>query len=380
MAVFQKLESGDQARCCCLVKKMSSLVLFCLWLVVVAAAASAARYNNNNNNNDVVRAAVVRGREVPPGKYPWFVTFDVGCGGFMAARDIAITAAHCDPPAWTVRRGTYDLSNTTGTVERRVLAFVRHPSYYPNMATENDVRVVLLDSNDDVFPAAAMANATSHRPTMLSIVGMGDTEDASVPWGRVLEANVSVFTCPERRERLCSGTSLGNPCYGDSGGPLFDPATHTVYGVVSGGPGGCTQGGFYTSLSYQADFVAEARATIVKFRDEAERVKLCDKMFTVYRRIVLEDTVAISALQTCATPMSTRYPHAVYVDGTWFACRCRGQISSDPPSTQKFPWAKFPTTVLRAPRANISAACPSCVHLNTVVSLAGVARYAGRRV
>lgn len=318
---------------------------------------------------DVVHAAVVRGREVPPGKYPWFVTFDVACGGFMIRPDVAITAAHCDPPIWTVRRGTVDLGNVTGTVERRVLAFVRHPSYYPGMETKNDVRVVLLDAEPGPFPTVATANATSRVPRVLTVLGMGDTNDETKPWGRVLEAKVSVFTCRECRECLCSGTdaALGNPCLGDSGGPLFDPETRTVYGIVSGGPAGCTMGALYSSPAFQADFVADAQTAIATYRDEAERVKVCAKMFTVYRRVVLEDGIDASTMDTCAAPISpTKYPHAVYRDGTWLACRCR-QLSSDPPSTYKFPWAKFTTSVIRAPRANISAACPACVPLNTVV-------------
>ena len=320
--------------------------------------------------NDIVRAAVVRGKEVPPGKYGWLVTINDTCGGFMVGPNIAVTAAHCDMPIWTVRRGTYDLANATGTAERRVLAFVSHPSFSRiDMDTKNDVRVMLLDDeHGDAVPTLAIANSTTP-PAVLTIVGMGDTDDHGAKDSRVTEANVSVSVCTHCPECLCSGAdpTMGSPCFGDSGGPLFDPATRIVYGIVSSGPLLCTMGAHYTSLAYQAPFVAQAQATLAKYRNEPDRLKVCVKMFTVYRRIVLEDVVPVCELRTCAMPIPpTKYPHAVYVGGTWFACRCRGLPNQT--FTYRFSWSrKFPTTVLRASRAEISVACPSCVPMNTVV-------------
>jgi hypothetical protein len=159
---------------------------------------------------------------------------------------------------------------------------------------------------------------------------------------------------------------MGNPCHGDSGGPLFDRVAGVAHGVVSSGPPGCGNGALYASVVHQAAFVGRTMQAIAKFRRPEERKKLCANMALLHRRVYVDENANVKSIRHCVSmvPQPTKYRHLVYLRGMWVGCSCRRLIPATASFSYRFPWAKYNTTVLRTSESVVNATCPSCIPFN----------------
>jgi hypothetical protein len=157
------------------------------------------------------------------------------CGVSLLAPRVAVTAGHCirlsSAAAFGIGFGTVG----SGKIYAARTIFV-HPDYDPNgdPRSHHDVAfLALADSVTDVTPAGIREAAT------------GDAA-LYVGYGRTTEGDVNVTTgyTQERKSATESVTTVdatnvfstggnGGLCWGDSGGPLLDPESGDLFGVLA---------------------------------------------------------------------------------------------------------------------------------------------------
>eukprot|EP00537_Pseudo-nitzschia_pungens_P010188 CAMPEP_0172383286 /NCGR_PEP_ID=MMETSP1061-20121228/1183_1 /TAXON_ID=37318 /ORGANISM="Pseudo-nitzschia pungens, Strain cf. pungens" /LENGTH=332 /DNA_ID=CAMNT_0013111475 /DNA_START=169 /DNA_END=1167 /DNA_ORIENTATION=- len=116
--------------------------------------------------------AIVGGVTSKPGDFPYFASFDTGCGGTLIAPDIVLTAAFCEVPfdeIVSVYIGAYEVHSTSqGAVKRRCVAWISDPDFDQTNLTSSNLALCKLDepvtiddslvsvelNADDSFPLA----------------------------------------------------------------------------------------------------------------------------------------------------------------------------------------------------------------------------------
>jgi trypsin len=222
---------------------------------------------------------IIGGQEATEDSYPYVVSLKVTsngqhfCGGSLIARDVILTAAHCQTGlSYYLVLGRHDHNDGDGEV-----LFVReevpHPSYNKlNFLNDNDFMLIFLESpttDDNVM--MVKLNADASVPSVgqdVWAMGWGDTDiaedfdldtnydvDASDVLMNIEVQVISNEEC-EASEGSIGGSSLTfdneitdnmlcaqdygqDSCQGDSGGPLVirDNDGDVQVGVVSGGVG-----------------------------------------------------------------------------------------------------------------------------------------------
>jgi trypsin len=215
------------------------------------------------------QSRIVGGTAVPNvATYPWFVQ-GRGCAGTLIARDMVLTAAHCegfpfDSAVLLNSLTAYDdirfgrASKPSGAQEPSVARFsngariqVPHPDYSPG-SEANDYMLVklqgavpnaqLVELNfDDNFPVPNQS---------LRVIGVGTTAANGPVSDFLLQVDVNYVSNNQCNNlygqgsiqgdvMLCAAVPNGgkDSCQGDSGGPLFDEASRKQVGVVSWGVG-----------------------------------------------------------------------------------------------------------------------------------------------
>lgn len=218
---------------------------------------------------------IIGGKEAIPGAYPWQVALVFAgaedalagqlCGGTLIAPEWVLTAAHCVygalPQQIDVVLGRHRLSSSDG--ERiHVAELLVHPQYWNDydialirLERPSSQPIVSLDAPNDLELEEQRAPA--------KVIGWGVYEhwgsEASDP---LLEVDVplrprSVCNAPNvwdgqvTENMICVGDEDAGetPCYGDSGGPLLvrnsSDTGWAQIGIVSWGPYGCVEPGFY---------------------------------------------------------------------------------------------------------------------------------------
>jgi hypothetical protein len=235
------------------------------------------------------------------------------CSGTLVSPALVVTAAHCavvedteartvfpaDPGSLWVAAGHLTSKSATQSNIRRVVHVEVHEDYdhdfimgrsragagQGGIGSPNDIAILVLQRPfDDVTPAPLLtrerqAELVRHGDVaFVAGYGMHDVEDRES--GELYISDAVVDIIGERELLTRRGDSLGDSCYGDSGGPLYVPTDEGdfVVGLVSRGRSDverdCGDGGVYTMLSAHLDWVAYAAGSSFEPRWSAEESAL----------------------------------------------------------------------------------------------------------
>jgi secreted trypsin-like serine protease len=239
-----------------------------------------------------VSPRIVGGTAVPNGNYPFMVALldkrkpggalqKQFCGGTLIDKDSVLTAAHC-----LYRRGVYDrgielwvvvgrtvLNQNRGQLRSVALPdrFI-HPRYDGNEGGYvYDAAVINLErpvrGTKPIKPAAARQNNLEKPGHILRATGWGVVRQRPGPFDvfpvRLHEASLPVVSDSRAKRSyqsqglkyspslmVAAGKKGKGVCFGDSGGPLFDPGSRTQVGITSAGVGCATRiPGIYTEVN-----------------------------------------------------------------------------------------------------------------------------------
>mmetsp|Transcript_32290 Transcript_32290/g.67897 ORF Transcript_32290/g.67897 Transcript_32290/m.67897 type:complete len:339 (+) Transcript_32290:117-1133(+) len=224
-----------------------------LTLVLPTSSARSLRSNLFQHTR------IINGVEATANEYSFAVSLQDGgshfCGGSLIAKNVVLTAAHCNGGTYSVALGRHNLDSRN---EGQVIAMkeggeIMHPQYN-SRTTDNDFMLVILDRdatlNDDVGLVTINDKASTPRvDDRVTVMGWGET--GSGLSDVLMEVDVNVISngeCNTSKDAsstyegaitanmLCAKADGQDSCQGDSGGPLVDSDGVQV-GVVSWGIG-----------------------------------------------------------------------------------------------------------------------------------------------
>lgn len=220
---------------------------------------------------------IMMGSNVDIGRYPWYsvmyIETDSGgtvmCGSVLITPRDVLTAAHCVSDARYIRLGFHlekDPDDPWGYMPGfNVLGdqISIHPEYN-RFNFYGDIAIVHLPRDlQEVMPVVLSGNMSEweSKDYNMNVIGHGVTEDATlspdlrmvdlpvVPYDECVSYSPSssnTWLPMHVHSDLCAGYTNGcdreyceDACHGDSGGPIFDPYTEVVYGLVSRGESPC---------------------------------------------------------------------------------------------------------------------------------------------
>eukprot|EP00899_Mesostigma_viride_P013824 jgi/Mesvir1/22442/Mv17912-RA.3 len=193
------------------------------------------------------------------------------CGGSLISRKYVLTAAHCASASYQVALNTLNLAPFDSTVQvRAIVNRYVHPDYDEN-TIDNDLAVMEIESFVSDNFIFIRTNMTRYETpgTMMRVIGWGHSAGVIGPDGsgtveekRLQQVDLPVISwadctypascgsaaCqvgyPEywvtNETMICAGYAAGgkDPCFGDSGGPMFTATPPYVQvGIVSWGEG-----------------------------------------------------------------------------------------------------------------------------------------------
>jgi len=222
---------------------------------------------------------IINGEMADINEYPFMVSLQDSmghfCGGSLIAKNVVLSAAHCQGGDYEIALGRHDVSNGGQVIQ--VHREVPHEDYdasttdhdfmlvflaTPAELVENEVGLVRLNDDPSV-PAAG---------DIVTVMGWGVTETGDLS-DVLMEVDVDVITNEDceissdgtdnyngqiTENMLCAMDTGEDSCQGDSGGPLVILGdTPTQVGVVSWGIG-CADPNFpgvYSRISQAYDWI-----------------------------------------------------------------------------------------------------------------------------
>src|SRR5215213_2081379 len=212
---------------------------------------------------------IVGGSALPNGKHPFMAYVKLYrngkrsgfCAGSLIDRDSVLTAAHCllDTTGAVVVVGRTDLRKKNRGQEIGASRPFIHPRYLGN---GYDAGVLKLSRPvkgiKPIKLASAKQNKLEKPGHILTTAGWGVVKQRPGPFDilpkRMHEVSVPVVSDSRAKRayqsqglkylptlQVAVGKKGKGPCFGDSGGPLFDSGSRTQVGITSHGAGGCGQ-------------------------------------------------------------------------------------------------------------------------------------------
>jgi len=274
-------------------------VLLLVTIVVVVSIVLIADRNKKQQQQQSAEAQelgssrIIGGREANANRYPYTVTLlnrinEHACGGTLIARDVVLTAAHCQGGTGTfiggnIVVGRHNLNNDDeGTVYSN-RDEIPHPSFNSDgVVTNFDIMLVFLEGNMNVNNTWVKLNSNASIPIVnqsVTVMGWGKTDvndffdDGSDVLMNVVVNVVSNDDCQKSEAYgqsysnlvtenvLCARDVGQDSCQGDSGGPLIvrgsDVTTDVQIGIVNYGIGCAMEQfpGIYVRISKAYDWI-----------------------------------------------------------------------------------------------------------------------------
>ncbi len=234
-------------------------------------------------------ARIIGGDPAVEDRYPYAVSLsdDLGhfCGGSLIARDVVLTAAHCDEKGegqYKAVVGRHAHTDNDGQ-ELSVKLALPHPNY-DAYATDKDFLLIFLNdaASDNINIVRLNSDAdTPNVSAPVTVMGWGDidpTDAGQVLASELMEVEVNVISNEEcdssdgssgsykdsiTNNMLCAREEGGgeDSCQGDSGGPLVikgaNASGDVQVGVVSWGIGCASKDypGVYARVSAQYEWI-----------------------------------------------------------------------------------------------------------------------------
>ncbi|EED90735.1 trypsin-like serine protease, partial [Thalassiosira pseudonana CCMP1335] len=228
---------------------------------------------------------IVGGSQVSYCRYSYTVSLQdsIGhfCGGSLIAKDVVLTAAHCQGGNYDVVINRHDLGTNTGD-RIKMVKEIPHPKYN-DRTTNYDFNLVFLDRPTNQNVALVNLNDNKNSPSVneeVWVMGWGDTvADDYVQRlsDKLMDVSVNVISngdCDASEgsingqisdQMLCARDNNEDACQGDSGGPLVlrgndnSGAKDVQVGVVSWGIGCASKSfpGVYSRVSEAYDWIKD---------------------------------------------------------------------------------------------------------------------------
>jgi len=248
---------------------------------------------------DNLDSRIIGGSEAKENKYKFAASLqdNLGhfCGGSLIARDVVLTAAHCQGAPFDVVLGRHDLDSKNGQ-KIGITRQLPHPKYNARK-TDMDFMLVFLKSaatlNGDIDTVKLNDDSSAPKVgTEVTVMGWGDTDirdDVSKLSDVLMEVQVNTISngdCDDSKgnvggysdnyngqitqNMLCAKANKQDSCQGDSGGPLITNDGVQV-GVVSWGVS-CAHSAFpgvYARVSRAVGWIEDEVCSRSNFAKEA---------------------------------------------------------------------------------------------------------------
>src|SRR5918993_1677167 len=241
------------------------------FVVFVHSGEAAPQAADEQTPYASVSPMIVGGTAVPNGKYPFMAALldksraadafdELFCGGTLINKNSVLTAAHClvnsKPDKVQVVLGRTVLNQHRGQL-RSVSGRFIHPRYNGN---GYDAAILKLSRPvkgiKPIKLATAKQNNLEKPAHILTTAGWGVVKQRPGPFDirpkRMQEVSVPVVSDSRAKRayqsqglkylpslQVAAGKKGKSPCFGDSGGPLFDSGSRTQVGITSFVAGGC---------------------------------------------------------------------------------------------------------------------------------------------
>jgi secreted trypsin-like serine protease len=230
------------------------------FFVFVGSAEAAPQTADEQTPYASVSPKIVGGTAVPNGKYPFIVYVKLYrngkrsgfCAGSLIDRNSVLTAAHCllNTTGAVVVVGQTDLRNKNRGQEIGASRPFIHPRYLGN---GYDAGVLKLrrpvKGIKPIKLATAKQNNLEEPGHILTATGWGVMKQRpDILPKRMNEVSLPVVSDSRAKRayrsqgpkylpslQVAAGKEGKSPCFGDSGGPLFDPGSRTQVGITSHG-------------------------------------------------------------------------------------------------------------------------------------------------
>ncbi len=289
---------------------MMLVQFFAVYLLVLSqqsSVTSAASHLRRKQHHDArgldPDTRIIGGSEATEDRYSYAVSLrnEYGhfCGGSLIAKDVVLTAAHCQTGSYYVVVGQHDMDEYYDGEGLYVKTDVPHPSY-DAMANDKDFMLVFLDGAVAENANVVRLNSDSSVPAVgqeVTVMGWGDliaADDISEISDVLKSVNVKVISNEQceasegfvdgyytsydnqiTENMLCAREYQRDSCQGDSGGPLVikgsDAGSDVQVGVVSWGVGCASVDfpGIYARISQVYEWVENEVCTYSSYASEA---------------------------------------------------------------------------------------------------------------
>lgn len=218
---------------------LSLFSLIILFTAHVIAHPFSGKSSNTTNSSYAYTVAIYQ-----PGLAEYSQPFI--CSGVLISPNKVLTIVEC-----VQGLGPHDISIRTGTSDANyknvsVASITAHTGYSIDTLA-NDIAIISLTQNSSITPAIISNHCVGVNVTTISwgpptneIQGMATTPTVA-PEG-VLNSTLCAerlhpcFASMNTSQHFCTETKTGFESYGSGGGPVVDPSTGMLVGLISGNP------------------------------------------------------------------------------------------------------------------------------------------------